>query len=87
MNVTRPEHRGSVFAIFNIADSIGKGIGPAIGGLLLSSGYLVMMNFAISWWALCGVILLLIYFTIDKDRKALLTLMDQRADSISKTMQ
>jgi len=87
MNVNRPEHRGSVFAMFNIADSIGKGIGPALGGILLSSGYLFMMNFAISWWAICGVILLLIYFTIGKDRKALLDLMDERADSLSKTSQ
>ena len=32
MNANRPEHRGSAFAVFNITDNLGQGLGPAIGG-------------------------------------------------------
>ncbi len=82
MNVNRPEHRGSVFSIFNITDSIGKGVGPALGGLLVSSGYVFMMNFAISWWLLCAFIFSFMIFTISIDRKNLLLLLDERAEAM-----
>jgi MFS family permease len=79
MNVNRPEHRGSVFAVFNLADSIGKGIGPALGGMLMGFGYFVMMNVAISFWLICGLIMLAVMVVIGKDRQALLDLMARRA--------
>ncbi|MEA2102754.1 MAG: MFS transporter [Thermodesulfobacteriota bacterium] len=86
MNINRPEHRGSVFAVFNITDNIGKGIGPALGGILLSSGYTFtfMMNFAISWWILCAAIFSLIIFTITSDRQRLLDHLDIKAKEMSK---
>lgn len=83
MNVNRPEHRGSVFSVFNLADSIGKGIGPALGGMLMGFGYLVMMNVAISFWLICSLIMLLVSTTIGRDRQALLDLMASRAEKIA----
>jgi len=71
MNVNRPEHRGSVFAVFNITDNLGQGFGPAIGGLLIPFGYLFIMNFSVFWWIPCGFIFFFIAKTIKKDRDAL----------------
>ncbi len=79
MNVNRPEHRGSVFAVFNITDNLGQGFGPAIGGLLVASGYVFMMNFSIFWWIPCGVLFFLVARYIALDRDALQKLLKQRA--------
>jgi MFS family permease len=82
MNVNRPEHRGSVFAVFNITDNLGQGFGPALGGLLVSSGYLFTMNFATSWWILCGLLFYLVAFTISRDRNTLQELLADRAEKM-----
>lgn len=83
MNVNRPEHRGTVFAVFNITDNLGQGFGPAIGGILVSFGYLFMMNFSIFWWILCGLIFFLVAKTITGDRKSLQDLLEVRAHEMS----
>ncbi len=83
MNVNRPEHRGSVFAVFNITNNLGQGLGPAMGGLLLPLGQIFMMNFAILWWIPCGILLLVVarYFTADRD--ALKKLIGERATQMA----
>lgn len=80
MNVNRPEHRGSVFSLFNLSDNIGKGVGPALGGLLLSltGSYVAMANYAIIFWLACGSIFLALTITINRDRRELLELLEQR---------
>ncbi len=79
MNVNRPEHRGTVFSVFNITNNIGQGLGPAIGGLLAPLGYLFMMNFAVLWWVPCGLLLLMVARYITRDREALRSLLAERA--------
>jgi len=79
MNVNRPEHRGTVFSVFNITDNIGQGLGPAMGGLLVPLGYLFMMDFAILWWVPCGLLFFMVAKYINKDRDALRELLNQRA--------
>lgn len=61
MHLNPPHQRGAVFAIFNLSDNIGKGLGPAIGGLLfwLSGSLTVMMNAMIGFWALHVILLAL----------------------------
>ncbi|WP_045825733.1 MFS transporter [Teredinibacter turnerae] len=80
MNVNRPEHRGSVFALYNLGDNLGKGIGPAVGGVLytLTGSYTQMANSAIMLWILAGVIYLVVISTINADRTRLLNLMKDR---------
>lgn len=79
MNVNRPEHRGSVFAVFNITDNLGQGFGPAIGGLLVPIGYQFTMNFALFWWLPCGLIFFMVARYIVADRDRLQKLMLSRA--------
>lgn len=79
MNVNRPEHRGTVFSVFNITDNIGQGLGPAMGGLLVPLGYLFMMDFAILWWVPCGLLFFMVAKYINKDRDVLRELLNQRA--------
>lgn len=59
MNVNPGHQRGAVFSIFNLADNIGKGLGPAIGGAILALGgsMTLMMNIMIGCWMLHVVIL------------------------------
>lgn len=75
MNVNPPEQRGSAFAVYNLTDTIGKGIGPAVGGVILAAtqDYRLTLNIAISFWILCVVVFLGVVFSIDEDRAALVT--------------
>ncbi|HEY9161357.1 MAG TPA: MFS transporter [Desulfomonilia bacterium] len=84
MNVNRPEHRGTVFSVLNITGNLGNGLGPAIGGLLIPFGYLFVMNFAVSWWVLCGILLLAAAKYIIGDRDALHRLLEERAAEMEK---
>lgn len=85
MNVNRPEHRGTVFSVFNITDNLGQGLGPALGGILVPLGYLFMMNFAILWWIPCGLIFLIVAKYITADRDSLRQVLAQRAREMSGT--
>jgi len=87
MNVNRPEHRGSVFAVFNITDNIGQGFGPAIGGYLLAYGYVFMMNFALPFWLLCGLLFFFVAKHITKDRDELLLYLDEKAHEMKQGKQ
>ena len=80
MNINRPEHRGSVFAVFNLTDNIGKGFGPAIGGAMLAAtgSYSFMVNTAVAFWFLCALLFVGVIFSIGKDRSAMISLMEER---------
>lgn len=82
MNVNRPENRGSVFAVSNLTDNIGMGLGPLVGGLLLPFGYQLMVNFSIIWWLPCGLLFLVVAKYIDKDRLALRAYLDEKARAL-----
>lgn len=74
MNVNSPSERGKVFSMYNFFDSIGKGAGPAIGGVILATtnDYQLMVNIAISFWLLCALIFSGTIFTVESDRKNML---------------
>ena len=80
MNVNTPNHRGSVFAVYNFADNIGKGAGPALGGLVLASAsdYQLMVNLAVSCWLLCIVFFAGVVFTVEGDRRTMLATLAQQ---------
>ncbi len=81
MNVNLPAQRGKVFSLYNFFDSIGKGLGPVVGGMLLTatSNYQFLVNFAICFWLLCAAIFAGVIFTIEQDRQAMLYALEKPA--------
>ena len=69
MNVNTPQSRGRVFSLYNFFDSIGKGLGPAIGAVILANtdNYQTMVNIALVFWVLCALIFSGTIFTVNKD--------------------
>ena len=84
-NVTVPEVRGSAFAIFNLTDDLGKGLGPVvIDGLVSACGSEeAAYNWAISFWLVDGILLAMIFFTMESDEAVVQAKVDQafRAES------
>lgn len=68
-NVTLPRARGQAFALFNLFDDFGKGLGPYFVSLLIVSfgGRLPAFNVGVLGWLLCGVANIAIYFTVAHD--------------------
>ena len=89
LNVNPPEHRGSVFGVHNITDSVGRGIGPAIGGLLITSrGYLYAMLFSVYMWVPCAILYAAMALTIGKDLDNLrIYLRQKRAEMLEAQLQ
>jgi MFS family permease len=87
MNVNPPERRGSVFAIFNLTDNLGKGLGPFIGGWLIQAfSYSFAMNFSVLAWIPCGLIFLLATRTIEEDIKRLYRYLNEKAKHMQETI-
>jgi hypothetical protein len=69
-NVCAPEVRGTAFAVFALTDDLGKGFGP-----FLVYGFIdafhgdrqAAYSFIIMFWLICGVLLLAMYLTLEKD--------------------
>jgi hypothetical protein len=71
LNVNAPEARGAAFAVFGLFDNLGKGLGPKLVAVMISSwgrdaafscGILV-------GWLQCAVCLLLLFFTVEGDER------------------
>ena len=72
VNVNAPETRGSVFGLFNLADDLGKGLGPfLIGPMVVALGRHGAFNFAASLWVVCGIVLLASTRSFVRDQRAL----------------
>ncbi|MCR4425759.1 MAG: MFS transporter [Firmicutes bacterium] len=85
LNVNPPETRGSIFAVFNLTDSVGKGVGPILGGwLAVRYGLTSTMLFAVAWWVVCGLIWFPIARTSPRDEDKLRALMARRAEEMSR---
>lgn len=72
MNVNPPEVRGSVFSLYNLADDLGKGFGPALIALLITAfGRTRAFNVAASFWLLSGAAMLALARVFPADERAL----------------
>ena len=72
IGVNAPETRGTVFAIFNLMDGLGKGLGPAaVASMIASRGRVYAFNVSLCMWLLCGALLAGIAFTLAPDERAL----------------
>jgi len=85
LNVNPPENRGAMMSLFTLTDSIGKGIGPVFGGVLIGvMGYTRMMDFAAACWLPCALVLIFLMAPVyPKEVKALTQLMENRADDMT----
>ena len=70
-NVTLPTARGQAFAMFNLFDDFGKGLGPFFVSLLIVNlgGRLPAFNVGVFGWIICGVANLAIFFTVKRDER------------------
>lgn len=68
-NVTLPTTRGQAFAIYNLFDDFGRGLGPVFVSLLIVNmgGRTPAFNLGVFGWVVCGILNLLIYFTVARD--------------------
>jgi MFS family permease len=84
LNVNPPENRGAMMSLFTLADSIGKGAGPALGGVLMKAfGHVAAMDISILSWIPCGLVFLLLMTPqYPRDAAALDRLMEERAKEI-----
>jgi predicted MFS family arabinose efflux permease len=72
LNVNAPETRGSIFALYNLFDDLGRGLGPFFIGLLIASlGRVQAFHVANLLWVVCGVLLLVMSRSFPRDEIAL----------------
>jgi hypothetical protein len=71
-NVTLPRARGQAFALHTLFDDFGKGLGPFFVSIFISrmGGRLPAFNVGVFGWAVCGVLNLAIFCTVQKDEAA-----------------
>jgi len=86
LNVNPPENRGAMMSLFTLTDSLGKGAGPYIGGLMIGAwGYMWTMDIATLCWVPCAlVILLLMTPQYPRDAERLDNIMRDRAVEMEK---
>ena len=72
-NVTMPRARGQAFALFNLFDDFGKGLGPYFVSVLISKmgGRRPAFNVGVFGWIICGVANLVIYCTVLRDEQSI----------------
>lgn len=72
INVNSPQTRGTVFSLYNLADDLGKGLGPAIiGAFIIVMGRNTAFIVASLFWIICGVVLIISARAFPADEKAL----------------
>jgi MFS family permease len=90
--VNPPEDRGTVFGIFNILDSVGKALGPLLGGILISyfksigyspaDAYMWTLIIGALFWAPCAALWLWIYRAYPRDREAVERMLRNRVEQL-----
>jgi MFS family permease len=86
LNVNSPETRGSILALFNLVNDLGKGLGPfVISIFIVAVGRMNAFNIANLFWVACGVLLFGLIWTIEKDQASLARYLREKAGGISQT--
>ncbi len=84
LNVNPPESRGSIFALYNLADDLGRGFGPVIiSGLVVGLGRVWAFNVANLLWLGCGLVLIALAWSFPTDEAHLNQTIEGLADAIS----
>lgn len=86
LNVNPPENRGAMMSLFTLTDSLGKGMGPLLGGILIGLlGYTWTLDVATICWLPCALVFILLMAPrYPKDAENLEKLMQDRAVEMEK---
>jgi predicted MFS family arabinose efflux permease len=80
LNVNPPETRGSIFALYNLFDDLGRGLGPfVISVFILSWGRERAFQAANLMWVVCGLLLLVMARTFPRDEVVLAQRLREKA--------
>ncbi len=81
LNVNPPENRGAMMSLFTLTDSMGKGVGPVLGGIMIGLlGYTTTMDVATICWLPCALVFLVLMTPrYPKDVAKLEKMMEERA--------
>ncbi len=83
MDVNPPESRGMLFSIFNLTDSIGRGVGPVLGGFMaVNYGLFFTLNVATLFWIPCGLLVLSLLRFAPAEMDRLRSDMRKRAETL-----
>jgi len=68
-NVTFPEMRGQAFALYNLFDDFGRGIGPVFLAFMITrqGSRTPAFNLGVLGWVVCGILNASTYFTVLRD--------------------
>jgi len=86
-NVCMPNRRGQAFALLNILDDFGRGLGPAFVAILIEKmgGRRQAFNVGIRGWILCGILNGLLFFTVETDEEKVRLGIEQLVSSVNET--
>jgi MFS family permease len=81
LNVNAPETRGSIFALFNLFDDLGRGLGPFVISrfILLLDSRERAFHVANLMWVVCGLLLLVMARTFPRDEVVLTQRLREKA--------
>jgi MFS family permease len=95
--ISLPEHRGTIFGIFNITDNIGSAFGPTIASffmvVFLSIGYHEPVNLKLGlitislFWIPCALLWLPAFRTYLRDKEKLRKTLRERGELLEKNVQ
>ena len=78
-NVTMPQMRGQAFALLNTFDDFGRGLGPAFVAWMIEKlgGRTRAFNIGVTGWLLCGLLNIMLFFTVERDEEKVMLSMEQ----------
>lgn len=84
LNVNLPEVRGSAFAVLNVMDDLGKGIGPIVfAAMARSIGRAWAMHTSILIFLITALLTLFTYWTLEEDEDKVQSIISQQQDRAS----
>ncbi|WP_078124098.1 MFS transporter [Leptospira alexanderi] len=72
MNVNIPKNRSSMFALYNLTDDLGKGLGPAMSAVILGltpGDRSLGLSISVLFWIPCAFFWLIVLKNFEKDEK------------------
>jgi len=76
LNISVPETRGSVFALFTVLNDLGQGLAPLfVAGLIVPLGRISAFDIALGGWFVAGIMLLVSARFVQKDMANMLKLL------------